>query len=100
VSTEPAPQRVVFEDLPSYGGHGTDFGLGDVLPILKARPDTWARVSVKDSKAHRLRHIAFVVNKGKNKWFGANFAASVRKRPDGSYALYMRYVGDEDSATE
>jgi hypothetical protein len=97
MAIEPPTHGIVFEPLPSTaGGPATDFGLGHVIPILKARPDEWARVLSGEPKQPRLQHMAHTINKGKNPWFKTDFAASVRKQPDGKFALYMRYVGDEE----
>lgn len=87
----------VFESLPSRrmgGRHSvSDYGLSPALALLRQKPMEWARVAEYPEKKTPHR-IGAVINKGKSSIFGADFACSVRTLPSGTFALYMRFVGD------
>jgi hypothetical protein len=85
----------IFEPLPPIGGkRGTkDYGLSAAIVALKKKPMQWARVATfRDKK--RASSVTISINRGKNPYFGEDFAARIRTFGDGTCVLYMRFVGD------
>ncbi len=106
--TRPASRRcadsVVFEPLPVIRNGGrpiADDGILLALPMLRRRPHEWARVRTfpaGEVDREEAKRIANAVNAGKHSLFKKDYTACVRTRPDGSIAVYMRFVGEDPAS--
>jgi hypothetical protein len=79
---EPPPSR--------RGKHSAGKGAATAA-ALRQRPGVWARISQDGNSG-----TAIAIKSGKASAFspGGSFEAVTRKRPDGNFDIYARYVGE------
>ena len=66
-----------------------------IAAAVKKRPGQWAKVRTYSGSAS-ARNIASHINKGRIAAFdGGGYEATSRTNHDGTYSIYLRYVGGE-----
>jgi hypothetical protein len=66
---------------------------GDIPRALRERPGAWARVAIYPSP-NTARAVASDITHGRRHAFGRGFQAASRTLPDGTGAVFVRFLGD------